>query len=469
MIKLLLLVCFALQLEAQQFGCAAITAPTGVHYLAASQGLGGFLAFPGSGFYEDISVAPADSNSNNYLTQIRYNEGGPLVAGSIVTTLAKVNEDDQWGDHYDGRLYYIVDGRTAPRSGWSYNKVDGTSPSNSDPGPSPFPFPWPRIGNVTGPDPKVSYSTVASDKVLIVIDKGLCLLHEFWYTNYAPARMSIGAHGVWDMTAPTPLQRTYLTKTGASVSGMPIWPALPKDDELAAAAAGKIDAIGHALALTASSGWLNHAFTGMASHHQYGGKYTPNDLPFGAKIRLKAAVDYADTIRSCKLSPTDSNIAKALMKTLATYGGLFYDGGYTAAVEGIVGDRISYSVRTCLNGHFAVTPEQFDIVRINEIYCDPGVSGCPAKPPTGHPPKVDVDKATCTSGKVTIAFHVSGAGSRLAWITPLVGEVVPGNSAYNSSGVYSYEVSFAGRQCGTETYTVSTQNVYGSDSARVKP
>ncbi|PYV46295.1 MAG: hypothetical protein DMG92_18395, partial [Acidobacteria bacterium] len=193
--------------------------------------LNGFVPFQSNSLWNtDISTAPVDPNSANYINFI----------GSTVT----LHPDFGSGTFHNQTLgipYQIVAGTQA--------KVPvtlGAFFDESDPGPEPIPSNaliegYPKPGN--------------GDRHVLVLEKDGCWLYELYNATLKSGKWSADATSIWDMTINE--QRPY-TWTSADAAGLPVFVGLARYDEVAAGA------INHALRFTVPTS--QRAFVLPATH-----------------------------------------------------------------------------------------------------------------------------------------------------------------------------------------------------------
>ena len=320
----------------------------------------------------------------------------------------------------------------------------------------PIPF-APRVQNsfVAGnPFPNYAYAST-TDGHVIVIDKDNCVLYELFHVNWDGHALHAAVGAVFDLMAGDN-QRPYMN-TSASVSGLPLLPGFLRDEELN----GTVP-INHPIAVTlavmAGSGnfFPKHSWIAPASHHQYGSGFNPwwapGNIPVGALLRLKPAFDVSSY-------PAQAQIILAAMKK---YGLIFVDGGNTVDFYAAAGFAWDASSTAYMYTTLSVLQDasNFDVVTSNNpVYCDPlyataGYNGgntpiCPNSTGSllGTAPSIGTLVGSRSGNVVTLSWTISGASTRLRWITPNVGTVL-GNS-----------VSFSAPA--STTYTLMIQNQYG--------
>jgi hypothetical protein len=364
---------------------------------------------------------------------------------------------------------------SSPFTGLTGNHaINNTSiPSQSDPGPMPIPL-APRVQNsLTNGNPFPNYPVALStDGHVVVVDKDNCVLYELFNVGYDGRNVHVGTAAIFDLQGGDNQRPTMWTST--SVSGLPLFPGMLRDDELN----GSVP-INHPLVTTAftycGSGnfFPHHSWISPAEHHQYGGGsgggttayWQPNELPFGSILRLKSSFNTSGYPAQAQL----------ILNAMKTYGLIIVDGGCTMAHYGSsnwnadpasIGDLY---VGGC-SGCAPFNTNQFDVITTgNPIYCDPlyaspGLNGgnlplCPNSTSSlaGSVPLIasfTPSSSTVSAGQsVTLSWNVAGASTRLRFVTPNIGPVVTN----------SVTVTIAQ----STTYTLTVQNQYGRSTATV--
>lgn len=464
--KLLFLLFLGMVCGSAAFAQTCASIPVGFSLAANGGRLNGFVPFPSSAYWHrPITSAAADPNSLAYLANITQGANRSWLG----LYPASQNGYGNTAPTIDGYPYHVVSG-TQPRVNVIYDRA-GAVPSQSDPGPMPIPpFPREQFSIVNGnPFPDYAYAST-TDGHVIVIDKDNCVLYEL-YNVLVDGQGTIHANtgAVFDLLAGD--NQRPLNWTSASVSGLPLFPGLLRDEELSGAVP-----INHPITVTFdnySSGnfFPHHSWISPAEHSQYGGGtfnnywWQPTEVPFGALLRLKA--NYASS--SCT-SPQ----ANLLLNAMKTYGAILVDGGNTLDAYAASGWNWDAATTACLYTAFFVDAngDNFDVITSgNPATCDPEFANgntpagphspvCPnsASNVTGAVPVIS--GLTCASGCTTDsgAFHAAAGstiqltwsmtGSTLSFVTPNVGPV-----RYNSVPTVIQQ---------TTTYTVAARNMYGT-------
>src|SRR5215472_3808657 len=281
--------------------------------------LNGFVPFPTSSLWNtDISAAPVDPNSANYINFI----------GSTVT----LHPDFGAGTFHNqtiGIPYQVVAGTQA-----KVTVTLGAFASESDPGPEPIPSNaliegFPKPGN--------------GDRHVLVLEKDGCWLYELFHAALKSGQWSADSTAIWDMTINE--QRPY-TWTSADAAGLPVFVGLARFDEVAAGV------INHALRFTVPT--TQKAFV-LPATHWASTTTDPNAPPMGTRLRLKAGFDISGF-------PADDQVILAALKK---YGMILADNGSAIFISGVPDDRWN---NTNLNMLKTITAANFEVVQMGTIY-----------------------------------------------------------------------------------------------------
>ncbi len=331
--------------------------------------LNGFVPFQSTSLWNtDISAAPVDPNSANYINFI----------GSTVT----LHPDFGAGTFHNqtiGIPYQVVAGTQA--------KVPvtlGAFFDESDPGPEPVPsnaliegYPKPGHG----------------DRHVLVLEKDGCWLYELYNAALTKGKWSADATAIWDMTINE--QRPF-TWTSADAAGLPVFVGLARYDEVAAGA------INHALRFTVPAS--QRAFV-LPATHWASTNTDPNAPPMGLRLRLKASFNISGY-------PADDQVILTAMKK---YGLILADNGSAIFISGAPDNRWN---NTNLNLLKQITASNFEVVQAGTIFTAANV-------PTGSSPAISSFSANPTSvmagQPVTLSWSVSNSTYNL--IDPQAGPV----------------------------------------------
>jgi hypothetical protein len=365
--------------------------------------LNGFVPFQSTSLWNtDISAAPVDPNSANYINFI----------GSTVT----LHPDFGSGTFHNQTLgipYQVVAGTQA--------KVPvtlGAFFDESDPGPEPIPSNaliegYPKPGN--------------GDRHVLVLEKDGCWLYELYNASLSKGKWSADATAIWDMTINE--QRPY-TWTSADAAGLPVFVGLARYDEVAAGA------INHALRFTVPTS--QKAFVLPATHWASTNTST-SAPPMGLRLRLKASFDISGY-------PADDQV---ILTALKKYGMILADNGSAIFISGAPDNRWN---NTNLNLLKQITASSFEVVQMGTIFT-------PANVPTGPSPTISsftANPTTISAGQpVTLSWSVTNSTYNL--IDPTAGPVRGTSIVVNPSATTTftlYSTNQFGRTTATVTVTV---------------
>src|SRR6266436_4284643 len=365
--------------------------------------LNGFVPFQSSSLWNtDISAAPVDPNSANYINFI----------GSTVT----LHPDFGAGTFHNqtiGIPYQVVAGTQA--------KVPvtlGLYFDESDPGPEPIPSNaliegYPKPGN--------------GDRHVLVLDKDGCWLYELFHATHKSGNWSADSAAIWDMTINE--QRPY-TWTSADAAGLPIFVGLARYDEVAAGT------INHALRFTLPSS--QRAFV-LPATHWASTNTDPNAPPMGLRLRLKASFDISGY-------PADDQVILTAMKK---YGLILADNGSAIFISGAPDNSWN---NTNLNLLKQITASNFEVVQTGTMFT-------PANVPTGSSPAISnfsANPSTVTAGQpATLSWSVTNSTYNI--IDPQTGPVRGSSVVVTPSATTTYTLNSTnqfGRTTASATVTV---------------
>ena len=350
-------------LPAQSGTCAGMS-------LGQGASLNGFVPFPADNLWNtDISSAPVDPNSANYISFI-----------GAATTLHADFGSGTYDKQTIGIPYQIVPGSQA-----NVKVTLGAYASESDPGPMPIPsnaliegYPNPGTG----------------DRHVLVLDQGNCWLYELYYAKESKTdTWSANSTAVWDMTIDE--QRPY-TWTSADAAGLSVFAGLARYDEVASGA------IHHALRFTVPT--TQEAFV-LPATHWASSNTSSSAPPMGLRLRLKADFDISGY-------PADDQVILTCMKT---YGLILADNGSAIFITGAPDSRWNNDDLALLK---QVTASDFDVVETGTVYT-------PSNVPTGASPTISsftANPTTAAPGQpVTLSWVTTGQSYNI--ISPQVGPV----------------------------------------------
>jgi len=368
--------------------------------LGQSASLNGFVPFPADNLWnQDISSAPVDPNSAAIINFIGSGIGLHPDFGSGL-----------YNGQSMGIPYLVVGSQQGP-----VPIIFTAYGDESDPGPMPIPvsaliegYPAPGSG----------------DRHVLVLDNNNCWLYELYSSYPNVASWNAGSAAVWDLSADE--QRPY-TWTSADAAGLPIFPGLARNDEVAA---GQIN---HALRFTLQSS--RAAFVPPASHWAAN---SSNALaaPMGMRLRLKASFDISS------FSAANQVILTALKK----YGMIMADNGSSMYISGAPNDNWNNSD---LHNLGSVTAADFEVIEMNLIYTAANV-------PAGASPAIASFTASSQSVSagtpVTLSWNVTGASYLI--VSPDIGAVRGTSTVVSPSQSTTYTL-FATNAFGRTTATVN--------------
>jgi hypothetical protein len=274
-------------LRALVVSAVAVGAATGVAF-AADAGSG----VPGPGtrvagcpvlpatdaFNRDISKAPVDARSDAYVRSIGLD--GRLHPDFAAKTYG---------------IPFKVVAKTQKRVPIHFTDYG----EESDKGPYPIPASAPVEGG--------------SDRHVIVLQRGTCLLYELFGAQKSGSGWSAASGARFDLRSGKPRPKGW---TSADAAGLPIFPGLARADEVVGA-----KAITHALRVTVQRS--QKAYVAPARH--LASSDTDPDLPpMGLRLRLKASFD---------LKPFHGQ-ALVVLKALKRYGMIVADNGSSWNITG---------------------------------------------------------------------------------------------------------------------------------------
>jgi len=270
---------------------------------------------PDNWWNQDLSTAPVDANSAGFLSLIGNPSVHPDFGGSDGTT-----------NGVYGMIYAVVPGATP------LEPVDFSTygyPDESDAGapgrPPGYPIPtaartqpkWVEGGDPATCDPNAPSSPCDADRHLLLVDKDNRLLFELYRVHWNGAQWQAGSGAAWRLDSNDRRPEGW---TSADAAGLAILPGLVRYDEVFGT-----DPIRHAFRVTVryTSGHV------WPASHTASTSTSPNALPMGARLRLKASTSLS------ALSPALQRIGQALK----TYGLIVADNGSNLYVTGAYDPR----------------------------------------------------------------------------------------------------------------------------------
>jgi hypothetical protein len=319
---------------------------------------GPFPLFPPTNWWNlDISSAPVDPGSQDFIDfinnggtrQLHPDFGGEVSPGSVAIY---------------GIPYAVVDG-TQPKKAVQFQYGDESDGVNQTTGQSfPFyPIPDEAITQphwIEGGQPGNQDLRSSSDRHLILVDRDNKHLYELFNVFYDGTNWHAGSGAFFDMNTNDRRPETW---TSADAAGLAILPGLVRYEEVYGTAE-----IGHAFRVTvrATNGYVYPA------SHRAGS--TPQALPMGARLRLKANTD---------ISGFPSALQR-VFRAMKRHGLIVADNGTDMYITGTFDTRWDNGV---LNPAFhALTASDFEVVAL-------GWTGAPPTPQNFHtlPPCRAVD------------------------------------------------------------------------------
>jgi hypothetical protein len=305
--------------------------------------------FPSDNWWNvDVSAAPIDPASNNFITFINNGStrrlhpdfGGEASPGS---------------DQIYGFPYIVVDGTQAKRTvQFQYSdESDGVNHTTDQSFPF-YPIPdeaitlphWVESGEPGNVDLRSS-----SDRHIIIVDRDNRHLYELFNAYYDGAGWHAGSGAFFDLNTNGRRPDGW---TSADAAGLAILPGLVRYDETFGP-----EEIQHAFRVTvrATNGYV------FPASHRAGS--TTGALPMGARLRLKASVDISS------FRPEIQKIFRAMKR----YGLIVADNGSDMYISGAFDTRWNNDI---LNPAFrALTASQFEVV---ELGWRPPASSVPGAP-----------------------------------------------------------------------------------------
>lgn len=239
---------------------------------------------------QDISKAPVDPRSSEYLKKIRSLGGNQYI-------------HPDFGSNPDYGIPYVVVPGVQPKVPIPFTEYG----DESDPGPYPIP-----------PHAPVE---AGSDRHVLVVDRGNCKLYEAGVAKYVGGvRNAWTAYGgaLFNLNQAGPLRPDYWTS--ADAAGLPIFAGLVRFDEVAS---GHID---HAIRVTFDQ--TRRAFIHPATHYA-SDSCNVNLPPMGLRLRLRPSYDLSGF----------SGQALVVARALKHYGIINADNGSNWFITGATDSR----------------------------------------------------------------------------------------------------------------------------------
>ena len=277
--------------------------------------LGGCQVFPADNPWNaDISQAPVDPNSANYLA-------------SMHASTTNLHPD------FGSNPHYGIPVTLAPPSTPLVPMKFFLYPKQSDKGPYPFPSDAQIEG---GPHSH-------GDRHVLVVGEANCHLYETYKSYYVGPGWRAGNGAVFDLSSDKLRPDCW---TSADAAGLPIAPGLPKVDEVNAGV------ISHALRFTVAT--TQAAYTHPATHYA-SSNTDPNEPPMGLRVRLKASFSLSGFYGQ----------SLVILQALKTYGAFLADNGsdwyFTGATDSRWDDNDLNQIKT-------VPASAFEVIQLGTIY-----------------------------------------------------------------------------------------------------
>lgn len=237
---------------------------------------------PGDAINQDISAAPVDPSSDQYIASI----------GSSGHLHPDFGSPPEYG------IPYTVVGPDQPNVPINFTAYG----DESDPGPYPVPDNAPVEG-----------AGAPGDRHVLVVQNGACKLYEMFNSVKTASGWNADSGAVFDLRAALPQRRDGWTS--ADAAGLPIFPLLARYDEVAAGA------INHALRFTVAH--TQRGYIHPATHYA-SSSTDPSLPPMGLRSRLKASFD----------TSSYSGPALVILQALKRYGMIVADNGSNWFITG---------------------------------------------------------------------------------------------------------------------------------------
>ncbi len=298
--------------------------------------------FPADNWWNiDISSAPLDSNSANFINFIGVNDG---------------LHPDFGGDDTDnppaiyGMVYIVVPG-TQPLEPVTFVEYGGESDAGAPGRPAGYPIPVEARTGSKWIEAGYPANQTGGDRHMLIVDRDNRILYELYHTrwNAAFSRWEAGSGAVFPLDSNA---RRPAGWTSADAAGLAIIPGLVRYDE-----ANGAEPIRHAFRFTVRA----------TNGHVFPASHTAGDtagaLPMGARLRLKASVD---------ISGYTADVRR-IFQAMKTYGLIVADNGSDMYISGAYDTRWNNDV---LNPAFdSLTAGDFEVVQLGWQPAPPADSG----------------------------------------------------------------------------------------------
>jgi len=256
-----------------------------------------------------LTIFPTDNAWNQDISALPVDPSSTTILNAYATAGLKADfGSGTWNNAPIGIPFVVVCGNQQKFPViYRANGYDGNYGDESDPGPYPIPLNAPVEGNGQG------------DSHVLAVDKDHGMLYELYNANVNGDHWEASSGAVFNLASDQLRPDGW---TSADAAGLPIFPGLVKYDEVASGT------IHHAIRFTLASANVKPSYISPATHkvNSGGGLYS---IPFGGKIRLKAAFDISS------YPANDQVILKALKK----YGLILADIGSNMYISGAPDER----------------------------------------------------------------------------------------------------------------------------------
>jgi len=372
--------------------------------LGTNGAFNGYVPSPNDAWHLDVTNAAVDPKSATILTNTA-DLGGSTLHPTFGSPAA--------GGY--GIPYVVVDSSTTPAVPLPITLYGGDSDIMYNPIPSGLPV----------EENPVQCVTDGQDRHAIIIDRKQCVAYEMYQAVQCKGGWSASSSAVWDLASTE--QRPY-GFTSVDAAGLSVFAGLVRYDEIVAGV------INHAIRFTArhTLNNANHGYFVYPASHAAGTSSTTNNI-IGMRIRLKANFDISG------YSTTNQIILKAMKQ----YGMILADNGSNLYFQGTEDSRWNDSDLQKLR---AVPASAFDVIKMGTPYDSKSA-------PKGAAPNITSFTASATTvpsgASVTLTPTVTGASySYIDKVGFVRGPMTVSPTA-------------------TTTYTLTSRNAHGSDSAAV--
>jgi hypothetical protein len=316
---------------------AALALAVAVPAPAAAQVVGGALPqplplFPRDNWWNtDVSSAPVDANSANFISWIGATRGmHPDFGGDVDPT-------DPSNPNIYGFPYVTVPG-TQPPVPVTFVLFGDQSDSGAAGHPPGYPIPSQAETQAKWIEGGTPGGGTSNDYHMLVVDTDNRILYELYQAHWNVDHWEAGSGAIFQLDSDARRPDTW---TSADAAGLAILPGLVRYDE--AFGSGPIK---HAFRFTLRD---SNGYAYPASHVAGSNPQAP---PLGARLRLKATVNVSG------YTPEVQRIFQAMK----TYGLILADNGSDMYVQGTYDTRWDNSV---LNPAFgAITASDFDVIQL---------------------------------------------------------------------------------------------------------